>query len=102
MTIRKLFGVALAAAMLLFVSEIAQAQSGPVMLKAPPPGQTEFPACCKWCPPSGCTECNSGPEGLNCGPGLIKAECSMKDNVVHCEKDTARPTGTSPTKLKSN
>ena len=54
MTIRiGLFAALVGALMLL--ANVTQAQDGPVMLKAPPPGQTEFPACCKWCPPSGCT-----------------------------------------------
>jgi len=87
---------------LLFLAGVAQAQDRPVMLKAPPPGQTEFPACCEYCPSGGCTGCNSGPQGLNCGPGLIKAECSLKDNVVHCKKEDARPSSAAPTKLKTN
>lgn len=56
-------------------------------IKAAPGGGKEFPACCKYCPPSGCTSCNSGPEGLSCGSGLIRAECSMSNNQVNCKKD---------------
>ncbi len=101
MTIRIGLCAALIGALML-LTNVAQAQDGPVMLKAPPPGQTEFPACCKWCPAGGCTNCNSGPQGLNCGPGLIKAECSMKDNVVHCKKAESRSGDSAPKRLKTN
>jgi hypothetical protein len=71
---------------LLMSANITFAQNRPVMLKAPPPGASEFPACCEYCPAGGCTGCNAGPEGLNCGPGLIKAECTMTNNQASCKK----------------
>ena len=88
---------------MLLTTGLAQAQN-PTNKLQPPPGRTEYPACCDSCDDNGCTGCNSGPQGLNCGSGLIKAECSLKDNKVNCkEKDTqSRPTGKSPTRLKSN
>lgn len=88
-----------AAAMLLSVG-LAQAQNRPVMLKAPPPGETEFPACCEYCPAGGCTGCNAGPEGLNCGSGLIKAECTMKNDVTTCKKAESRMPTSSTLKPK--
>lgn len=92
-------GVAVVAALLL--AGAAQAQQRPVLLKAPPPGQTEFPACCEYCPAGGCTGCNAGPEGLNCGPGLIKAECTMKNDVTTCKKEASSRVPTGGGTLKS-
>ncbi|GAB4367241.1 MAG: hypothetical protein Kow00114_25750 [Kiloniellaceae bacterium] len=91
-----------AAAGLLLLAGVAEAQQRPVLLKAPPPGQTEFPACCEYCPAGGCTGCNAGPEGLNCGSGLIKAECTMKNDVTTCKKAelNVKPAGSG--KLKSS
>lgn len=100
MNIRLWSCVAVTGALLLLAS-VAQAQNRPVMLKAPPPGQTEFPACCEYCPSGGCTGCNAGPEGLNCGSGLIKAECSMKNDVTTCKKADARVPTTGAVKLKT-
>jgi hypothetical protein len=97
MSMKRWFGVAVVGALLLLAGAV-QAQNRPVLLKAPPPGQTEFPACCEYCPSGGCTGCNAGPEGLNCGPGLIKAECSMKNDVTTCKKESSRmPTAGSGT-----
>jgi hypothetical protein len=58
----------------------------PTTLTAPAV-KPKYPACCDACPAGGCTGCNSGPEGLNCGPGLIKATCQTVNNVVTCAKD---------------
>ena len=86
---------------MLLTAGLAQAQTNKIK---PPPGRSEFPACCDSCNDNGCTGCNSGPQGLSCGSGLILAECGMKDNKVHCEeKDSqSRPTMSSPGQLKSN
>lgn len=61
--------------------------SGPSSLKAAPKGQQRFEACCDSCPAGGCTGCNSGPSGLSCGSGLIKAKCQMVNNETTCVKD---------------
>ncbi|HIC81956.1 MAG TPA: hypothetical protein EYP07_13505 [Kiloniellaceae bacterium] len=59
----------------------------PQSLKAPMSGELEFDACCDDCSqPGGCTGCNSGPEGLNCGLGLIAADCQVVNDVVTCVK----------------
>jgi len=90
-----------AVGVLLLSAGIAQAQQRPVMLKAPPPGQTEFPACCEYCPAGGCTGCNAGPEGLNCGTGLIKAECTMKNDNTTCKKASSSIPAAGAGKIKS-
>jgi hypothetical protein len=60
--------------------------NAPTSLTAPG-GRQKYPACCESCPAGGCTGCNSGPEGLSCGSGLIKANCQTVNNVVTCVKD---------------
>ncbi|MEQ8356730.1 MAG: hypothetical protein RH942_14400 [Kiloniellaceae bacterium] len=101
MSIRYLFCITVVGA-LLAAGGFAQAQNRSVLLKAPPPGQTEFPACCDSCNSNGCTGCNSGPEGLNCGTGLIKAECTVTNNEASCKEDKSRPGTKLPGKLKAN
>ena len=55
--------------------------------KANPGGPLEFDACCDDCSkPGGCTGCNSGPEGLTCGIGLIAADCQVVQDKVTCVK----------------
>jgi hypothetical protein len=88
--------------LLVVFASSAHAQNRPVLLKAPPPGDTEFPACCEYCPAGGCTGCNAGPEGLNCGPGLIKAECTMTNNVPTCKKEESRPAASGPGQIKTS
>jgi len=61
--------------------------TGPSSLKSTPPGKQRFEACCESCPAGGCTGCNSGPAGLSCGSGLIKAKCQMVNNETTCVKD---------------
>ncbi|NIA67693.1 hypothetical protein HBA54_03740 [Pelagibius litoralis] len=89
--------------MVLMTADITQAQQRSTDLKAtPPPGEVEFPACCDSCDQNGCTGCNSGPEGLTCGSGLIKAECSISNNKVSCEEDTAStPLQSTPNKFQT-
>ena len=60
--------------------------SGPTTLTAPP-GEKKFPACCEFCPAGGRTGCNSGPQGLSCGSGLVLATCQMVNNVTTCVRD---------------
>lgn len=102
MTFRICFCVA-ALGMVLTAVDVTQAQQrGTDLRVVPPPGEVEFPACCDSCGESGCTGCNSGPEGLTCGSGLIKAECSISNNKVSCEEDTSSsPLQSRPKKLKA-
>ena len=55
-------------------------------IKATPGGPQEFDACCTSCGPGGCTGCNSGPNGLNCGIGRIAADCQVVEDKVTCVK----------------
>ena len=102
MKTRHIFCAAGLGAMLL-TAGLAQAQT-PSNKIQPPPGRSEFPACCDSCNDNGCTGCNSEPPGLSCGSGLVLAECGMKDNKVHCEEkdNQSRPGTSSPTRLKTN
>ena len=101
MSIRYLFCIAVIGA-LLSGAGVAQAQNRSVLLKPPPPGQTEFPACCESCPASGCTGCNSGPPGLTCGSGLIKAECKVTNNEASCKKDDSKRPPAASGKIKTS
>ncbi|NIA67694.1 hypothetical protein HBA54_03745 [Pelagibius litoralis] len=62
---------------------------GPQSFQATPSGPPAFEACCDSCPAGGCTGCNSYPgvPHLNCGSGLIKANCQVVDDTVTCVKD---------------
>ncbi len=73
------------AGLLLATAGLALAQPAS-SLKTAGPGETEFPACCDSCTGNSCTGCNSGPQGLSCGKGLVLAECSLSDNKVSCKK----------------
>jgi len=63
--------------------------TGPSSLKSVPPGEQRFEACCSACPAGGCTGCNAYPNTphLNCGSGLIKANCQVVDNKATCIRD---------------
>lgn len=63
--------------------------SGPSSIKNVPPGEQKFEACCSACPAGGCTGCNAYPNTphLNCGSGLIKANCQVVDNKATCIRD---------------
>lgn len=54
--------------------------------KVVPGGPQEFDACCTSCGKNGCSGCNSGPNGLNCGTGLIAADCQVVEDKVTCVK----------------
>lgn len=60
---------------------------GPQSFQAKPGGPQAFEACCTACPAGGCTGCNSGPAGLSCGTGLIKATCQVVNDVSTCVKE---------------
>jgi cytochrome c5 len=63
--------------------------SGPATLKATPKGKQRFEACCTSCPAGGCTGCNAYPDtpNLNCGSGLIKANCQVVNDTTTCVRD---------------
>jgi hypothetical protein len=75
----------------------APSSSASSRVAAAPRGH-EFPACCTNCPPSGCTGCNaySGSGNLNCGSGLLKADCTMTNNQVSCTKDESTSSAVRP------
>jgi hypothetical protein len=100
MTMKRILAVAALGAMLSSTG-LALAQSSTNKIQ-PPPGRTEFPACCDSCNDNGCTGCNSGPQGLSCGKGLVLAECGLKDNKVNCKEKESRPGASAPATLKSN
>lgn len=62
---------------------------GPAVLKSVPKGAQEFKACCSSCPAGGCTGCNAYPNtpNINCGSGLIKADCQVVNDEATCVKD---------------
>lgn len=66
-----------------------QPPRGANSFKANSDGEQAFEACCESCPAGGCTGCNSYPDTphLNCGSGLIKANCQVVDDTVTCVKD---------------
>ena len=95
MSLRNLVILAVCALFALTHAVVAQEKTTPQTTVRPdaatsftaPASQPRYPACCEACPAGGCTGCNSGPEGLNCGSGLIKAKCQTVNNVVTCVKD---------------
>lgn len=65
------------------------AAGAPSAYQLKPKGEVKFEACCTSCQAGGCTGCNAYPNTphLNCGTGLIKANCQVVNDTTTCVRD---------------
>lgn len=72
----------------------------PVLIGAPPPGKTEFKACCGWCgtSPGSCHDCATNGNQA-CAADKIAANCGMVQDKVTCDKASGARRPEAPSNL---